>query len=65
MKMFQEKLHLPVTRVDASERFLGKLAGVSDPEQKRKIIGAEFIRIFEESAAERGQERGRRNRCRA
>jgi GMP synthase (glutamine-hydrolysing) len=50
MKMFQEKLHLPVTRVDAAERFLGKLAGVSDPEQKRKIIGAEFIRIFEESA---------------
>src|SRR5262249_3637453 len=50
MKMFEEKLHLPVTRVDASERFLGKLAGVADPEQKRKIIGAEFIRIFEESA---------------
>jgi GMP synthase (glutamine-hydrolysing) len=50
MKMFSEKLGLPVKRVDASDRFLGKLAGVSDPEQKRKIIGAEFIRIFEESA---------------
>ena len=36
--------------VDASERFLGKLAGVEDPEQKRKIIGAEFIRVFEEEA---------------
>jgi GMP synthase (glutamine-hydrolysing) len=50
MKMFEEQLDLPVTRVDASDRFLSKLAGVADPEQKRKIIGAEFIRIFEESA---------------
>ena len=36
--------------VDAVDRFLGKLAGVADPEQKRKIIGAEFIRVFEEEA---------------
>ena len=36
--------------MDASERFLGKLEGVADPEQKRKIIGAEFIRVFEEEA---------------
>lgn len=36
--------------VDAVERFLGKLEGVADPEQKRKIIGAEFIRVFEEEA---------------
>ena len=36
--------------MDAQERFLGKLAGVADPEQKRKIIGAEFIRVFEEEA---------------
>jgi len=36
--------------VDASDRFLGKLAGVADPEQKRKIIGTEFIRVFEEEA---------------
>jgi GMP synthase (glutamine-hydrolysing) len=50
MKLFADKLHLPVTCVDASERFLSKLAGVSDPEQKRKIIGAEFIRIFEEAS---------------
>ncbi|MBP0459060.1 glutamine-hydrolyzing GMP synthase [Streptomyces montanisoli] len=38
--------------VDASERFLGALAGVSDPEQKRKIIGREFIRVFEQAQAE-------------
>ena len=36
--------------VDATERFLSKLEGVADPEQKRKIIGAEFIRVFEEEA---------------
>ena len=40
--------------VDASERFLSKLAGVDDPEQKRKIIGTEFIRCFEEEAAKIG-----------
>ena len=51
MDMFSKNLHLSVECVDASERFLGKLAGVSDPEQKRKIIGAEFISVFEESAA--------------
>ncbi len=51
MKMFSEKLHLPVTCVDASERFLTKLAGVADPERKRKIIGAEFIAVFDEAAA--------------
>ncbi|WP_030903686.1 glutamine-hydrolyzing GMP synthase [Streptomyces sp. NRRL F-5126] len=38
--------------VDASERFLGALAGISDPEQKRKIIGREFIRVFEQAQAE-------------
>lgn len=50
MKMFAEKLHLPVKCVDASERFLSKLAGVTDPEKKRKIIGAEFIAVFEEAS---------------
>jgi GMP synthase (glutamine-hydrolysing) len=44
------KLGLPVECVDARERFLTKLAGVSDPEQKRKIIGAEFIAVFEDAA---------------
>lgn len=42
-------------RVNAQERFLGKLAGVKDPEQKRKIIGEEFIRVFEEEKAKLGK----------
>jgi GMP synthase (glutamine-hydrolysing) len=42
---------IPLVHVDAEERFLTKLAGVEDPEQKRKIIGEEFIRVFEEEAA--------------
>ncbi len=42
---------IPLIAVDAEERFLGKLAGVEDPERKRKIIGEEFIRVFEEEAA--------------
>jgi GMP synthase (glutamine-hydrolysing) len=52
MKMFAEKLHLPVKCVDASDRFLSKLSGVTDPEKKRKIIGAEFIAVFDEAATE-------------
>ena len=47
--------------VDAPERFLDALAGVTDPEEKRKIIGREFIRVFEAAAA-RGRRRGRRAR---
>ncbi len=50
MKLFTEQLHLPVTRVNAEERFFSKLAGVTDPEQKRKRIGAEFIAVFDDSA---------------
>jgi GMP synthase (glutamine-hydrolysing) len=42
---------IPLVHVDAEERFLAKLAGVEDPERKRKIIGEEFIRVFEEEAA--------------
>ncbi len=49
------KLQLPVHPVDASEVFLGRLAGVSDPEMKRKIIGAAFIEVFEEEARTLGQ----------
>ena len=45
---------LQLTVVDARERFLAKLAGVTDPEQKRKIIGAEFIAVFEEEARRHG-----------
>ena len=51
MAMFEGQLHARVIRVDASELFLGKLAGVSDPEAKRKIIGAEFVTVFKEQAA--------------
>ncbi|HXD41820.1 MAG TPA: glutamine-hydrolyzing GMP synthase [Ramlibacter sp.] len=51
MEMFAGKLHAKVIRVDASELFLGKLAGVGDPEAKRKIIGREFIEVFKAEAA--------------
>jgi GMP synthase (glutamine-hydrolysing) len=47
---FRDHFHVPLVAVDASERFLGRLKGVSDPEEKRKRIGAEFIRVFEEEA---------------
>jgi GMP synthase (glutamine-hydrolysing) len=49
-----KKLQLPVNFVDATEMFLGRLAGVADPEQKRKIIGATFIDIFEAEARKLG-----------
>ncbi|MFN7710868.1 MAG: glutamine-hydrolyzing GMP synthase [Curvibacter sp.] len=51
MDMFAGKLHARVIRVDAGELFLGKLAGVSDPEQKRKIIGGLFVDVFKAEAA--------------
>ena len=50
VQVFREELGANLIYVDACDRFLGKLEGVSDPEQKRKIIGAEFIRVFEEEA---------------
>ncbi len=49
-KNLREKLGLNIDGVDATERFLSKLAGVTDPEKKRKIIGNEFIAVFEEEA---------------
>jgi GMP synthase (glutamine-hydrolysing) len=52
---FREKFKIKLVHVDASERFLTKLAGVTDPERKRKIIGEEFIRVFEAEAAKLGQ----------
>jgi GMP synthase (glutamine-hydrolysing) len=48
---FRDHFHVPLIAVDAEQRYLEKLKGVTDPEQKRKIIGTEFIRIFEEEAA--------------
>ena len=53
-KRFTEKLHLPLDFVDASDLFLERLAGVTDPEQKRKIIGGTFIDVFEKRANELG-----------
>lgn len=50
IQVFRDQLHANLIYVDASERFLGKLENVADPEQKRKIIGSEFIRVFEEEA---------------
>ncbi|HNQ35421.1 MAG TPA: glutamine-hydrolyzing GMP synthase [bacterium] len=51
---FRKHFHINLTVIDARERFLKKLAGVADPERKRKIIGEEFIRIFEEEARRLG-----------
>jgi GMP synthase (glutamine-hydrolysing) len=50
LSMLQNNLRLNVRGIDASERFLNLLSGVSDPEKKRKLIGNEFIRVFEEEA---------------
>jgi GMP synthase (glutamine-hydrolysing) len=51
---FRDQFKVPLIAVDAEERFLDKLAGVTDPETKRKIIGSEFIRVFEEQAEKLG-----------
>ena len=56
---FRNHMHIPLVVADARERFLSRLAGVVDPEQKRKIIGAEFIRIFEDEAEKLEAEQGR------
>lgn len=50
VKVFKDEMDANLIYVDAVDRFLDKLAGVSEPEKKRKIIGAEFIRVFEEEA---------------
>lgn len=51
MKTFSEGFHMNVIKIDARERFMSKLAGVSDPEKKRKIIGNEFIYVFDDEAS--------------
>lgn len=51
MEMFAGRLHANVIRVDATDQFMNKLAGVNDPEAKRKIIGAEFVEVFKAEAA--------------
>jgi GMP synthase (glutamine-hydrolysing) len=55
VERFRDRMKLPLVAVDAEARFLGRLAGVTDPEQKRKIIGAEFIDVFEDAAKEIGR----------
>lgn len=54
LAFYRDKLNLNIRFVDAKDRFLKKLAGVTEPEQKRKIIGEEFIRVFEEEARKLG-----------
>ncbi len=50
LKLFQEEFHIPVEYVNARDRFLAQLEGVTDPEEKRRRIGHEFIRVFEEQS---------------
>jgi GMP synthase (glutamine-hydrolysing) len=52
VETFRDEFHIPLKFVDASDLFLGRLAGVTDPEEKRKIIGVTFIEVFEKEAAE-------------
>src|SRR3954451_2561483 len=54
IKAFRDQFGIPLVAVDAEDRFLDKLRGVTEPEAKRKIIGTEFIRVFEEEAARIG-----------
>ncbi|MGL4501969.1 MAG: glutamine-hydrolyzing GMP synthase, partial [Planktothrix sp.] len=54
VKLFHEQFHIPVEYVNARERFLKRLEGITDPEEKRKRIGAEFIRVFEEESVRLG-----------
>ena len=54
VETFGKHFHVPLIHVDAKERFFSRLVGVTDPEQKRKIIGEEFIRVFEEEAKRLG-----------
>jgi GMP synthase (glutamine-hydrolysing) len=57
VETFGGHFHVPLVHVQAQERFLSRLAGVTDPEDKRKIVGEEFIRVFEEEARQLGDVR--------
>jgi GMP synthase (glutamine-hydrolysing) len=57
VEMFGDHFHVPLVHVQAQDRFLDLLAGIEEPEQKRKIIGREFIRVFEEEARKLGDVR--------
>ncbi|MBP2641205.1 MAG: guaA 2 [Firmicutes bacterium] len=55
VKTFRDGFHMHLVYANVEERFLGKIAGITDPEEKRKMIGAEFIRVFEDEAAKLGE----------
>ncbi len=55
IKTFRDQFYINLIAVDAQQRFLGKLHGITEPEQKRKLIGNEFIRVFEEEARKLGE----------
>jgi GMP synthase (glutamine-hydrolysing) len=57
VETFEGHFHVPLVHVDARERFLTRLEGVADPEEKRKVVGEEFIRVFEEESARLGKVR--------
>jgi GMP synthase (glutamine-hydrolysing) len=57
VETFGGHFHVPLVHVDAQDRFLTRLAGVTEPEEKRKIVGEEFIRVFEEEAKKLGDVR--------
>ena len=54
VEFFDKRFHINVEYINARDRFISKLAGITDPEEKRKIIGAEFIRVFEEESKRLG-----------
>ncbi len=54
MEFFDQKFHINVEYINARNRFISKLNGITDPEEKRKVIGTEFIRVFEEESARLG-----------
>ena len=54
VKLFKEQFHIPVEYVNARERFISAIAGVTDPEEKRRLIGHEFISVFEETSKNLG-----------
>ena len=62
---FRDTFKVPLVAVDAEERFLERLPGVTEPEAKRKVIGAEFIRVFEEEAARARRARASSSRARS
>jgi GMP synthase (glutamine-hydrolysing) len=55
VETFRNHFHVPLVHVEAEERFLGRLCGVTDPEEKRRAIGEEFIRVFEEESQRLGK----------